>query len=139
MAGEKTGVIALLKREHPSIIDIHCMSNHRLQLAVAKAFLNTRAAGRTDKLLTGVFKYYHYSTVKSGRLDAMQTVLQEMDQSETSVNFSVKKAVHTRRLSHERALQIAGKLSVTICKDLENAAAEGMNKKLCVVFLNHHC
>lgn len=129
MVGKKNGVVALLKREHPSIIDIHCM-NHRLQLAVSKAFHNAKAADRIDELLTGVFKYYHYSTVKSGSLDAMQTVLREMDQSETSVNLSVKKAVHTRWLSHEKALQTVRKLYVAICKDLENAVAEGRDKKL---------
>ena len=97
--------------------------NHRLQLIVSKAFHVAKAADRIDELLTSVFKYYQYSTVKSKSLDAMQTVLQEMDQSEASVNLSVKKAVYTRWLCHEKAIQTVHKLYLEICKDIENAVA----------------
>ena len=65
MVGKKNGVVALLKRDHPNVIDIHCM-NHRLQLAVSKAFHRIKETDRIDELLRSVFKYYHYSTVKAG-------------------------------------------------------------------------
>ena len=55
MVGKKNGVVALLKRDHPNVIDIHCM-NHRLQLAVSKAFHKVRETDRIDELLSGVFK-----------------------------------------------------------------------------------
>ena len=129
MVGKKNGVVALLKRDHPNVIDIHCM-NHRLQLAVSKAFHKVRETDRIDELLRGVFKYYHYSTVKSGSLDAMQNVLREMGQLESTSNLTIKKAVHTRWLSHENALQTVWKLYVPIVRDLENAVAEGRDKKI---------
>ena len=94
MVGKKNGVVALLKRDHPNVIDIHCM-NHRLQLAVSKAFHKVRETDRIDELLSGVFKYYNYSTVKSGSLDAMQNVLRKMGQLESTSNLTIKKAAHT--------------------------------------------
>ena len=129
MVGKKNGVVALLKKDHPNIIDVHCM-NHRLQLAVSKAFHRTKETDKIDELLNGVFKYYHYSTVKSGSLDAIQTVLKDMGQLEKGNNLTVKKAVHTRWLSHEKALQTVRQLYIPICRDLENAVAEGRDKRI---------
>ena len=62
----------------------------------SKAFHRVKETDRIDELLSAVYKYYHYSTVKSGSLDAIQTVLRETCQLETKVNLSVTKAVHTR-------------------------------------------
>ena len=45
MVGKKNGVVALLKRDLPNVIDIYC--NNRLQLAVSKAF---HKVGETDKI-----------------------------------------------------------------------------------------
>ena len=129
MVGKKNGVVALLKRDHPNVIDIHCM-NHRLQLAVSKAFFRIKETDRVDELLSSVFKYYHYSTVKAGSLDAIQTVLKEMGQLEKGNNLNVNKAVHTRWLSHEKASQTVRQLYISICRDLENAVAEGRDKKI---------
>ena len=60
----------------------------------------------------------------------MQNVLREMGQLESTSNLTIKKAVHTRWLSHENALQTVRKLYVPIVRDLENAVAEGRDKKI---------
>ena len=104
MVGKKNGVVALVKKDHPNIIDVHCMK-HRLQLAVSKALHRTKETDKIDELLNGVFKYYFYSTVKFGSLDSIQTVLKDMGQLEKGNDLFVNTAVHTRWLSHEKALQ----------------------------------
>lgn len=73
MVGKKTGLIAHLKRDNDSVIHLHCL-NHRLQLAVSKAFNSITIMNNTDELLTGLFKYYHYSTVRSESLNAIQNL-----------------------------------------------------------------
>lgn len=127
--GKKNGVATQLKRENESVVTVHCM-NHRLQLAVSKTFTTFRKIEKTDELLKGLFKYYRYSTVKSGSLDALQTLLREMNELETVNNLVVTKAIHTRWLSHEKSLQTVRKLYVAIHKDLENAVCEGRDKNI---------
>lgn len=127
MVGKKNGVIAHLKRDNDSVIHLHCL-NHRLQLAVSKAFNSITIMNNTDELLTGLFKYYHYSTVRSESLNAIQNLLRDTGEFECKNNLTVKKAVHTRWLSHEAAVQTVRKLYVPIIMDLENAVASGRDK-----------
>lgn len=63
MLGKKNGVIAHLKRDNDIVIHLHCLNN-RLQLAVSKTFNSITIMSNTDELLTGLFKYYHYSNCK---------------------------------------------------------------------------
>lgn len=51
-----------------------------------------------DKLLTGLFKYYHHSAVRFESLNAIQKLLRDTGEFECKNNLSVKKAVHTRWL-----------------------------------------
>ena len=129
MVGKKNGVVALLKRDNPDVINLHCM-NHRLQLAVSKAFHSVTMIDNTDELLTALFKYYHYSTVRSESLNAIQNLLRETGDLESHNNLTVKKAVHTRWLSHEVAVQTVRKLYTPILTDLENAVASGRDKTI---------
>ncbi|XP_071138617.1 zinc finger protein 862-like [Mytilus edulis] len=99
MLGKKNGVATQLKRENESVVTVHCM-NHRLQLAVSKTFTTFRKIEKTDELLKGLFKYYHYSTVKSGSLDALQTLLREMNELETVNNLVVTKATSEESISY---------------------------------------
>lgn len=73
MVGKKTGLIAHLKRDNDSVIHLHCL-NHRLQLAVSKAFNSITIMNNTDELLTDILKYYHYSTVRSEIVNAIQNL-----------------------------------------------------------------
>lgn len=119
MVGKKNGVIAHLKRDNDSVIHLHCL-NHR-----SKAFNSITIMSNTDELLTNLFKYYHYSTVRSESLNAIQNLLRETGEFECKNNLTVKKAVHTRWLSHEAAVQTVRKLYIPIIMDLENAVVSG--------------
>ncbi|XP_046555327.1 zinc finger protein 862-like [Haliotis rubra] len=55
MTGKKNGVVAQLKKENPSLIDIHCI-NHRMQLAVSSAFKSVTSIENVEELLMGLFK-----------------------------------------------------------------------------------
>ena len=60
----------------------------------------------------------------------MQNVLREMGQLESTGSLIIKKAVHTRWLSHKDTLQTVRKLYVLIVRDLENVVAEGRDTKI---------
>ncbi|XP_067682730.1 E3 SUMO-protein ligase KIAA1586-like [Haliotis asinina] len=77
MTGKRNDVVAQLKRDNPALIDVHCV-NHRLQLAVSSAFKSVTEIESVDEMLMGLFKYYHYSTVRSKSLEQMQTLIREM-------------------------------------------------------------
>lgn len=129
MVGKKNGVVTQLVKENPQVIPVHCL-NHRLQLAVSKAFASIPEMSNMDELLLAMWKYYHYSTVKASSLDTIQDILRKMGLLENKQNLSIKKAVHTRWLSHGNAVQSIRKLYVAIVRDLQNAVAEGRDKKL---------
>ena len=99
-----------------------------LTLAVSKAFSSVNMIDNTDELLTGLFKYYHYSTVRSESLEAIQNFLRETGDLESQNNLSMKRAIHTRWLSHEASVQTVRKLYEPIIIDLENAVASGRDK-----------
>ncbi len=80
MVGKKDGVVAKLKRR---CISTHCM-NHQLHLAVSKAFNSLTAIDNTGELLSDIIKYYNFSTVRSESLNAIQTLLRDMDQLGTA-------------------------------------------------------
>ncbi|XP_062585165.1 zinc finger protein 862-like [Saccostrea cucullata] len=127
MVGKRNGVVAKLQHDNPEVLHLHCM-NHRLQLAVSKAFKSIPMISNTDELLTALFKYYHYSTVRSESLQAIQNLMRETGELENQNNITVKRAVHTRWLSHEAAVQTVRKLYAPILTDLENAVASGRDK-----------
>ena len=60
----------------------------------------------------------------------MQNVLREIGQLESTSSLIIKKAVHTRWLSHKDTLQTVRKLYVLIVRDLENAVVEGRDTKI---------
>lgn len=105
MFGKKNGVVAKLKEDNPHIINIHCM-NYRLQLAVSKAFNYIPAIENTDELLAGLFIYYHYSTVKSERLKAVQNLLRETGEIDLKANLTVVRGIHTRYTAMRRLFKL---------------------------------
>lgn len=108
---------------------MHCMNN-RLQLAVSKSFKTIRKVDNIDEMLMGLFKYHHNSTVRTESLNAIQNILRDMGELENKANLTIKKAVHTRWLSHEQSLQTVRKFYVHIVKDLENAVSSGRDKTI---------
>lgn len=71
--GKENWIITHLKRDNDSFIHLHCL-NHRIQLAVSKAFNFITIMNNTDEHLTGILKYYHYSTVRSEIINAIQNL-----------------------------------------------------------------
>ncbi|XP_046571837.1 zinc finger protein 862-like [Haliotis rubra] len=128
MVGKRKGVVTQLKKDNPAMIDVHCI-NHRLQLAISSAFKSVTAIGCVDELLMGLFKYYHYSTVRSKSLEKMQILTKEMEGSESGNPITIKKTVHTRWLSHERAVHAVRQCYPAILADLENAVGMGNDKR----------
>ncbi|XP_067670753.1 zinc finger protein 862-like [Haliotis asinina] len=129
MTGKRNGVVAQLKRDNPALIDVHCV-NHRLQLSVSSAFKSVTEIESVDEMLMGLFKYYHYSTVRSKSLEQMQTLIREMENTaDDTCNVTIKKAVHTRWLSHEKAVHAVRRSYPAILADLENAVGMGNDKR----------
>ncbi|XP_046563809.1 E3 SUMO-protein ligase KIAA1586-like [Haliotis rubra] len=116
ITGKKNGVVTQLKKSNPALIDVHCV-NHRLQLAISSAFKSVTLIERVDELLMGLFKYYHYKM--------------EGDTSDEPNRgpITIKKAVHTRWLSHEKAVHAVRQCYPSILADLENAVGMGNDKK----------
>jgi len=60
MLGDRGGVFALLKREIPHLIKVHCIA-HRLELAFADTLLAVPEFKDVKDMLQGIWKQYHYS------------------------------------------------------------------------------
>ena len=68
MLGSKAGVGALLRREQPSVISIHCMA-HRLELALKDASKNIKLYDKTVNVLAmGLYYFYHNSALNRAML-----------------------------------------------------------------------
>lgn len=126
MVGRNTGVVAFLKANNNSVLTMHCM-NHRLQLAVSDAFKSSKIISKMDDLLNDLYLYYHNSTVHSVSLRNIQQMLKENDELESQNILTVKRAVHSRWLSHEAAVQSVRKLYKPIIMDLK--AVEDKDKE----------
>ena len=61
MMGKNSGLVALLKVEHPEIIGIHCLA-HRLELAFKDVFKNDKLYLKLTTLLLGLYYFYKNST-----------------------------------------------------------------------------
>ena len=60
MVGEVGGVFALLKRDIPHLIKVHCIA-HRLELAFADTVKAIPELEEAKSMLQGIWKHYHYS------------------------------------------------------------------------------
>ena len=60
MLGEKSGVYALLQREIPHVIKVHCIA-HRLELSFADTLSAVPILQEAKEMLQRLWKQYHYS------------------------------------------------------------------------------
>ena len=67
MLGKKSGVLALLKEQQPSLIGIHC-SAHRLELCYKDAMKKVPMAEKVLTLLTGLYYMYRNSPLNRTNL-----------------------------------------------------------------------
>lgn len=60
MMGKKTGLITLMRNDHPAIIGVHCLA-HRLELAFKDVFKSDELYTQLTTLLLGLFYFYKNS------------------------------------------------------------------------------
>ena len=107
MLGAKNGVVAHLKRDNPTVLNMHCM-NHRLQLAVSKSFISilwlwwdyldiiTTVLAIMDlpnwfSSKFSIFVIFIFS-IRTESLNAMQTLLRDMCELDTKNNLTIQKS-----------------------------------------------
>ncbi len=61
MVGKRNGLIALLKRDHPSIVGVHCLA-HRLELCFRDVFAKNKTYEKLVTLLLGIYYFYKKSS-----------------------------------------------------------------------------
>ena len=98
MTGCRGGVATLLRRESSEMIAVHCIC-HRLALASGQASNQVKYLKQMKDHLLSLWKYFHFSTVRSALLKAIQNVMD-------SPELKMVKAVDTRWLSHKAAVSV---------------------------------
>ena len=99
MVGDVGGVYALLKRDIPHLIKVHCIA-HRLELAFSDTVKAVPHLEEAKDMLQGIWKHYHYSP-KAVR------ELKELAESMQVKAYKAVKADGTRWVPHlKRALDI---------------------------------
>ena len=73
MMGKNSGLVALLKVEHPEIIGIHCLA-HRLELAFKDVFKNDKLYLKLTTLLLRQYYFYKNSTKQRKNLKTCMAV-----------------------------------------------------------------
>jgi hypothetical protein len=91
--GEKKGLVALLRKNSPWLIAIHCL-NHRLELAAKDAFSGTYI-DEILTMLTNLYAMYHRSPKRMRDLKALADIMEE------HITMP-QKANGTRWLQHKR-------------------------------------
>ena len=85
MTGHRNGLIALLQKEQPSVIVVHCFA-HRLELAFKDASKSNSLHEKVvATLLMGLYYFYHNSTVNRSMLKRCSNTLQKKVRISTRV------------------------------------------------------
>ena len=109
MIGRHNGMAAILKRDVPDLINIHCVC-HRLALACADASKELKYITKVEALLLQVWKFYEYSPKKTAKYAAMQGELlnlvpkEQLSQAKKQMK-KAKKAVPSRWLSFDESVR----------------------------------
>ena len=109
MIGRHNGMAAIIKREVPDLINIHCVC-HRLALACADASKELNYIKKVEGLLPQVWKFYEYSPKKTAKFAAVQSGLpnllpkDQLSQAKKHMK-KAKKAVASCWLSFEESVR----------------------------------
>lgn len=76
MVGCRSGVATQLKGHNPAMIALHCVA-HRLALAASQAADSIPYIKNFKGHVSQIFKYYHYSAVRSASLKAIEELLDD--------------------------------------------------------------
>ncbi|XP_068691032.1 zinc finger protein 862-like [Montipora foliosa] len=108
MIGRHNGMAAIIKRDVPDLINIHCVC-HRLALACADASKELSYIKKVEGLLLQVWKFYEYSPKKTAKFAIVQgqllNLLPKEQLSEAKKHMKkAKKAVASRWLSFDASV-----------------------------------
>ena len=126
MTGRHGGVTTLLKSMNSYILlSVHCIC-HRLALTSGQASTDVKYLRKMKEYLLALWKYFHYSPVRSAHLKSIQQVM-------ASPELKLVKAVDTRWLSHKAAvatlLRSLASVFVTLQQEVDPTAV-GLRKVL---------
>lgn len=79
MTGCKSGVSAILEKECPSIVTIHCMA-HRLELSLKDVTKKVKTYERVNILLAGLYYFYHNSALNRAVLQKTYEATKSQDE-----------------------------------------------------------
>ena len=116
MMGRRSGVYARLKGHNPEIVSVHCGA-HRLSLASSQAAQHVPYMKTFDLHLVALYYHLKNSSVREASLHQIQEVMEE------SV-LCLKKAIHTRWLSHDKAVTAIRRTLPSLLTTLEREVAE---------------
>ena len=108
MVGKNNGVSALLKRENPRLVNVHCISD-RLAFACGDSNNEVEYMLTIERLLVQLYKWLKNSCVKTAAYLKMQLKLRDMqlpaDESKRhKIGHKLRRACRTRWLSTDKAV-----------------------------------
>ena len=108
MVGKNNGVAALLKRENPRLVNVHCIC-HRLALACGDSNNEVEYMLTIERLLVQLYKWLENSCVKMAAYLKMQIRLRDMqlstDESKRhKIGHKLQRACRKRWLSTDKAV-----------------------------------
>ena len=109
MVGKNRGVSALLKRDNPRLINVHCIC-HRLALACGDSNNDIEYVLTIERLLVQLYRWLENSCVKTAAYMKMQLRLQSMqlpaeESKRHKIGHKLQRACRTRWLSTDKAVQ----------------------------------
>ena len=125
MTGKQTGVATHMKVLNPEMLYIHC-GPHRVALATSQAAIQVEYRHTFDSNLTSL----HYFFANSPIWEAALHEVQKIHVVEEPV-LRLKKAVHTRWLSHEQAIIAIRRTMPALIVALEREVTENDNAIAC--------
>ena len=117
MIGRVNGVAAILKKENPYLIAIHCAA-HRLALASSQAATGISVIVQYRKTLSAIYSHFSHSTVHTQELLTVQKVLDEPE-------IKIKKLYDIRWLSFHNVVDTIRRSLTSLFVYFENAMEEG--------------
>ena len=112
-----------MKVLNPKILSIHC-GPHRVALATSQAAIQVDYIQTFDSNLTSLHYFFANSPIREAALREIQKMMEELV-------LRLKKAVHTRWLSHEQAIIATHRTMPALIVALEREVTENDNAIAC--------
>ena len=116
MVGRRSGVAAQLKEHNPEIVSLHCGA-HRLALASSQAAQHVPYLKTFDAHLIALYYHFKNSPVREAAFHEIQKIIDEPV-------LHLRKAIHTRWLSHDQAVTAIRRTLPSLLTTLEKEVAE---------------